>query len=160
MARTLSAKMTHRPTHTMTKPVDLSTPTDELAWALTAELATGTGSGQANDSWHDRRQLLAVAEDVDLFGSETNVFGETVAFDNIKCLLIVNRNEVSGEYLMVGGAAANTFDTWVGDPSDEVSRLSLPFFGETPRRPVYRLGMCHHYNSHSTLSTSKCRKTA
>ena len=65
--------------------------------------------GDANQMWRDRRFVTtgSTTDDLDLSGSLTNVFGETVSFSTIRALIIHNRATVVGDDLDVGGAAAN-----------------------------------------------------
>ena len=106
--------------HFFRKPLDMATPEDELLTNLTDELTAGDDANEANSAWHDERRLLAASEDLDLSGSLVNAFGETVQFTNIRTIFAANDNGITGEDLTVGGAAANQFDTWVGDPTDAV----------------------------------------
>jgi hypothetical protein len=94
--------------------LDLATAQVPLNFTRAVGLASGTGAGQADRIFHDRRTLAASAtEDLDLAGSLVDPFGATITFARIKALLIAaaagNTNNV-----IVGGAATNQFLTWVG----------------------------------------------
>ena len=106
--------------HFFRKPLDMGTPEDEMMVNNTDELTPGADANEANTAWHDARDLLAAAEELDLSGSLTNAFGEVVEFTNVKTLFAANDNDITGETLAVGGAAANQFDSWVGNPTDKV----------------------------------------
>ena len=101
-----------------TNAFDLSTPSENLRLDLTDTLANGTSADQANEMWHDRRSLAATTESIDLAGSLTNIFGETLTFTSIVALIIHNRNTTVGHTLTIGGAAANAF-TLFADTSDK-----------------------------------------
>jgi hypothetical protein len=65
---------------TVVSPIDIS---DQL------DLASGTGAGQADMQWSDRRTLAASAtEDLDLAGSLTGPFGTTLTFARIKAVYV------------------------------------------------------------------------
>lgn len=104
----------------LTNPLDLTTPKDELLKNIAFNLATGTGSGEANRSFHDSRTLTTGAtEDIDLSGSLTDAFGNSIVLASVKVLLIYNTSTT--QTLTVGGAAANQFINWVADASDKVN---------------------------------------
>jgi len=68
---------------------DLGTPTFNLNYNPNFNLATGTGSSQADLLFSDTRTLSASAtEDLDLSGSLTDPLGATLAFVKIKGIII------------------------------------------------------------------------
>lgn len=76
----------------LTNPLDLSTPVDELDLTFRDTLENGTGADQGNMCWHDTRTLAASAnEDLDLAGSLTNAFGATQTFARIKLVMVLAR---------------------------------------------------------------------
>lgn len=80
----------------------------------------GTGNGQANQAFFDKRQIAASgSENIDLSGVVLNALNESVVLTKVKALVIVaeaaNVNDV-----VVGGAASNGFATPFGDPTDKV----------------------------------------
>jgi hypothetical protein len=94
-----------------TSPLDLETGQASLDYKKAIGLTAGTGAGQADRRWSDKRTLAASAnEDLDLAGVLTDVFGQAITFARVKQLVVVaaagNTNNV-----IVGGAATNT---WVG----------------------------------------------
>ena len=91
------------------RALDLSTPVDAGAIALTDELLHGTAIDQADLLWHDRRTLAATSENLDLAGGLTDAFGQTLTFAKIKALLIKNRETIAGRTLKVGGHATAAF---------------------------------------------------
>ncbi len=106
--------------------LDLSTVTDDESRRLVTDLANGTGENQANIMWHDRRLVTAATPDdvlnLDLAGGLTDVFGTTLSFVKIKAMLFINRGIPNGSGgwttalgadLLIGGASANQFDTFV-----------------------------------------------
>lgn len=77
-------------------------------------LSNGTGAGQADRVWSDRRTLAASAnEDLDLAGVLLDAFGAAITFARIKGLVIAaakgNTNNV-----VVGAAASNPWATLLG----------------------------------------------
>lgn len=69
--------------------LDLSIADDSLLYAVLANLANGTGAGQASQQWHDQRTIAPSATDsLDLAGALVNAFGVTVTFTKIKLLFV------------------------------------------------------------------------
>lgn len=100
MALSLSTDLTVRLAATLTNPADLSTPTDALVKATTFNWTSGTGANQGDRRFHDQRTLSASGtEDLDLAGSLTDVFGNTITFARIKMVLVTaasgNTNNVN-----------------------------------------------------------------
>lgn len=98
----------------LTGSLDLGELKSSLAWDFGAHLLDGTGAGQANRIFHDQRTLAASTnEDLDLAGVLLDPLGATLTFARIKALLVWaaagNTNNV-----IVGGAAATGFVSWVG----------------------------------------------
>ncbi len=113
---------------TTAKALDLSTPTDEIVSQVTNTFSFGNGANQANQLWHDRRILAASAnDDLNLAGSLTNAYGNSVTFANVKGIVVINRSgTVSGAHsaatdagIIVGGAASAQFAGMFGDVSDK-----------------------------------------
>lgn len=103
----------------MTGTADLSVPRDLLNYVFTQELTSGTSSGQVDISFHDTRTLTSgSSENIDLAGTLTDSFGQTVSFAKVKVLMI--RNKSTARTLTVGGAASNGFTSWVGSADDTV----------------------------------------
>jgi hypothetical protein len=99
-------------THSST--LDLGAGTVPLALTYAKSLANGTGAGQADKLFHDRRTLAASAtEDIDLAGVLADAFGSTITFARVKGLVIAaasgNTNNV-----IVGAAAANPWTALLG----------------------------------------------
>ena len=117
----LTSKVTVEVAATHVSLLDLANATVPLSVARAIALADGTGLGQADRIFHDRRTLAASAnEDLDLAGVLTDAFGAVITFARIKALLIAadpgNTNNV-----IVGNAAANGFVSWVGAATHTVT---------------------------------------
>lgn len=99
---------------------DFADPVQEIKEIVDASFTVGTGADQANQVWSDQRTLAASAnEELDIQGGTLeNGFGQAITFSAIKAIFIRNRS-TTGE-LLVGGAAANAFDSPFGDSSDKV----------------------------------------
>ncbi|TCO64951.1 hypothetical protein [Actinocrispum wychmicini] len=99
----------------LTTAADLKAiPKCTLAYSKLAELATGTGVGQADKLWFDQRTLAAGAnEDLDLAGVLADIYGQAVTFARIKALVVAavvaNTNNV-----VIGAAASNQWATLLG----------------------------------------------
>lgn len=103
-----------------TEPADLEAVASRLDRAYVLELANGTGAGQADLLFSDRRVLAATtAESLDLVGSLVNVFKSVLSYARIKALLIFSAATNPAD-LEVGGAAANAFLSPFGAANDVV----------------------------------------
>lgn len=106
---------------TGTPPISGSTPQLPVAYAQSIGLGQGTGSGQADKLWISGGRTLAGSanEDLDLAGTLTDAFGATFTLARVKGIIIAsaaaNTNDV-----VLGGAAANGFISWVGSATDKV----------------------------------------
>lgn len=103
-----------------TGPADLGEQEFRIAAGLPTSLPNGSGSGQANKVFADKRTLAASAtENLDLAGSLTDPFGQTLTFTAIKAIFIKaaagNTNNV-----VVGGAGSNTFIGPFNDATDKI----------------------------------------
>lgn len=69
--------------------LDLGTVKDDLEKLYTLDLPTGTGSGQANQLFHDQRVVNSGATDsLDLAGVLQNAIRQTVTFSSIKAVIV------------------------------------------------------------------------
>lgn len=98
-------------TVTQTKALDLTTTSDPLMFRQAVSLGSGSGAGQADKVFHDRRTLAAsAAEDLDLAGVLLDAFGAAITFVRVKGLFITaaaaNVNNV-----VVGADATNPWAT-------------------------------------------------
>lgn len=90
---------------------------------IDVRLKTGTGSGQADVVWSDRRTLAGAGSEVlDLAGSLTNSYGGTVTFAKVKAVFIRNRATTDGYDLRAGPDATNG---WVGMFLDATDRIRV-----------------------------------
>jgi hypothetical protein len=95
----------------LTAALDLATGTVPLQVRKAVSLATGTGAGQADKVFSDRRTLAASGtEDLDLAGVLLDAFGAAITFARIKGIVIsaaaANTNSV-----IVGAASATQWAT-------------------------------------------------
>lgn len=85
----LSAKFLTKWDVSLTSPLDLSTPLDNMVKTIRHTFASGTGDDAADMMWHDQRTLTASAsENLDLAGSLSNAFGSTQTFATVKAILV------------------------------------------------------------------------
>lgn len=94
--------------------LDIGTATHKIQYGPSFAWGDGTGADQIKQIFTDQRTLAASAsEDLDLSGVLTNAFGVAIAFTKIRGIIIkaaaTNTNNV-----IVGGASATQFATWVG----------------------------------------------
>jgi len=113
-----SARMSVQVKHTYKNALDLNDVTDDLTKSYVDTLSNGTGANKAQVVFHDRRSLLTTAtEELDLAGTLVNAFG-VVTFTKIKEIVIKVNTVTAGYRLLVGGAASNAFETFVGAAGD------------------------------------------
>jgi len=120
MAQTLQkCTISSQITAILTNALDLSTPDDTLSLSRKMDLTGGTGVGKGDQLWHDTRTLTTGAnEALDLYGGLTNGLGQTVNFNTIRAVVIVNPSTVNT--LIIGGAAANAWGSMFADDSDKL----------------------------------------
>jgi len=96
----LNSKIVTSIVASLTNPLDLATGTTPLTVDKRINLASGTGSDQADRIFHDRRTITASATDsLDLAGVLTDAFGATLTFVKLKGLYVsaasANTNNVN-----------------------------------------------------------------
>jgi hypothetical protein len=95
-----------------TKTGDLDTASSTIAASLATAFSDGVTAGSADRLFRDTRTLAASAtEDLDLSGSLTNIYGDTVVFADVRAILVL-------------AAAANTNNVNVTRPASN----GLPLF--------------------------------
>lgn len=118
---TLSARLAVGFTAEQTNSIDLATATLPVQVARALAFADGAGANQADRLFTDRRTLAASGtEDLDLAGVLTDIFGATLTFARIRALIIA-ADEGNTNDVVVGGAAANGWITWVGGATHTVT---------------------------------------
>lgn len=88
MATTLRTTVTAKIEGTFKNLLDLSTPVDNFSISTGIQLASGTGSAQADLLFHDQRTLAASGtEDLDLAGVLASPYGATLTFAEIRAIM-------------------------------------------------------------------------
>ena len=83
-------------------------------------LKNGTAAGQADLLFSDRRTIAASGtDDIDLAAALSDAFGASLTLVRVKAMLI-SASASNVNNVVVGGAAANGFVSWVGDATDKV----------------------------------------
>lgn len=107
---------------------DLSTDTSKLSYLKSYVLNNGNGADQAEVVFSDQRTITASSnEDLDLAGGLTDAFGQSIAFTEIKAM-VISAADGNTNNVVVGGAGANGF---IG-----------PFSGTTDTLTIKPGGMC------------------
>jgi hypothetical protein len=106
VAKTLAVTLTDRVQWAFDNAQDLSTPVDAQTVSLGQSFTTGTGANKADRIFADTRSVGDTGETLDLYGVLVDSFGAAINFAKIKALIIRNKSTVTGEYLVIGGAAA------------------------------------------------------
>lgn len=112
MARTLTGNLDVTTSWTYKNSSDIAdTKEVKQLKILQQKWSDGTGPNQTNIIYRARRTvtLSTTTDDIDLAGVLTDIFGNTISFTHIKEIVILNRATVSGEDLLIGGAAANAW---------------------------------------------------
>jgi hypothetical protein len=100
------------------KSLDLDVAQDPLSFTRTVTLTNGAGANQADQSFHDKRTLAASSsEELDVAGSLSDAFGDTITLARVKVLYVKNLS--AGDKLIIGGAAANALGLF-SDASDKL----------------------------------------
>lgn len=109
---------------TLDNALDLSTPADKLTIGsggfdsiiASIALSSGTGSGAANQMFHDERTLATTATDsLDLAGGLTNPLGATITFSKIKLMIVAIVSPDGTKALRIGpNNTANAWQGWFG----------------------------------------------
>lgn len=102
----LSSSVQVRFGHDQTATPGLSTPRDNLGHTITKIFANGSGTAQVADLvYHGNRTLgSGASETIDLFGSVTDAFGNTLSFARVKTITI--ENESGSMTLTIGNAVS------------------------------------------------------
>ena len=109
---------------TGSKSTDLDgTTKHDFSLSRNTSLADGTAADQADLVYFDDGELAAAADvDLDLAGTLSDVFGDTVTFARIKVIMVSNvsdeeQSPATDAILSVGGGTGqdgtNAFDTWI-----------------------------------------------
>ncbi len=112
MADTLSLDVQAKLSWVFLDDLDLSTIKDDSALEFKQSVLDGTGAGQADKMWHDRRTLSsATSETLDLSALTNTLFGSPITTNlaKVKCIFVKNRSTNTGDELAIGDAAANAF---------------------------------------------------
>ena len=126
-----SMQMEIRGTATDTADMADTAPRAVLLAQFIDSLTNGTGLDNANQVYADSGAIGAAATvDIDLAGTVTDVFGNTITFANIKAIFVKNTS-TTGAVINLGGgsnaAGLNAFDTWItSTAADGSEAIILP----------------------------------
>jgi hypothetical protein len=111
---TLKTKLSVGVSAQLSTPLDLNVPSSPLDYAKQIVLASGTGVGQADKIWHDKRTLIASAtEDLDLAGALLDALGAAFILARVKGI-IVAAADANTNNVLVGAAAATPWSALLG----------------------------------------------
>jgi len=126
-AETFSGNLVVRPTWTHEK-TGATTASEAFDTLFNWDFTSGTNANQMNQLWVSQRSLTnSATETVDIAGGITNTFGTALTIAEVR-MMIVSLSSTNLNTITVGGAAANTFDSWLGDSTDKVSVRPGGFF--------------------------------
>ncbi len=120
MVDTLSGNLTVNIDTTSGISTDLGNTTRRIQGAEDIPLQFGVGDNQADEHFAETISLVGALQDIDLFGTKENAFGQTINMETIVAISIQNKSTVTGEDLIIGGAVANEFLDWVGATGDKI----------------------------------------
>lgn len=91
-----------------------------LSYSKSYEFTNGAGAGQANMCYANENTSLSASgtDSIDLAGSLSDAFGDTITFTSIKAILIVAAS-TNGDNLVLGGNA-NAFESFFNNAGDEL----------------------------------------
>ena len=99
--------------------IDIGTLKHSIDYSKEYAITSGTGADQANQVFVDNRTISGSSTDsIDLAGSLSDAFGNTITFTTIKGIIIAAG--ANGDNLIVGGASTNAFVNWVSNSTDEI----------------------------------------
>jgi hypothetical protein len=123
LAGAVRADVTAKLSGRYTSTGNLGTASFDLSQQILASFAPGTGMGQADLVFADRRTLAASAtENLDLAGALTDPLGAALTFGHVKAIYVVAR-AANTNSVVVGGAATNAF---VGPLGGTTPTVTLP----------------------------------
>jgi len=115
----------------------VGTPKDVLNISKLLSLTFGNGAGKADQIYYDRNDIAASgSDDLDMAGVLTNIFGETISFDLVRAVMVLNRSDeaiVHGTHtvatdaeISIGGSGG--FE-WVGPFAAVGDKMEIPAGG-------------------------------
>ena len=88
------------------KQVDIDTAVKTISISKSLSLTNGQGDNQGDLLWYDSRQVSSgVPEDLDLAGSLSDLYGQTLTLVELVMLIIHNKSTTAAEQLQIGGDA-------------------------------------------------------
>ena len=119
-AESFSGNLLVRPQWTHTKTT-ATTSSEAFPSLYILTTTSGTNAYQMNQVWSSQRTLTASATETNnLAGGIVNAFGTTLTMAEVRFISIFAATG-NVDTITIGGAAANVFSTWLGDPSDTVT---------------------------------------
>jgi len=127
MATSLATRLTLiLSTSYKTTDVDLSEPTATLTYDLSDALANGKGLNKAECIWADEVTVddggftfdffpIGIADEPAGPVAKTDAFGTALSMDQLKGILLHNTSTATGEYVTVGGSAAQSLALFGAD---------------------------------------------
>ena len=92
---------------------EISKTTDRINKIYQSVLSAGSGADQADELWSDSRSIAASGnDDIDLAGSLTNAFGDTITFAEVKGVFVYNSSPNAASILTVGASGGS----WPANP--------------------------------------------
>lgn len=107
---------------TLTGTQDLGSSKATMVKSYALNLADGTLAGQANRVWGDTRTLgPSASEDLDLAGALLDALGGPFVLTRVRALIVAAApGPAQVNDVLVGGAAATQFLSWVGAATHQV----------------------------------------
>lgn len=127
VAESFSGNLLVKPTWTHTK-TGATTASETFSTLLSWTFTSGTNANQMNQLWASERTLTnGQSEVINLAGGITNSFGTTLTIDEVR-MIVIGSDTSNSDSITVGAAASNTFDEFLGDPSDTITIRPGGFF--------------------------------
>ena len=91
-----------------------------LSFLKQLDIAAGTGSNQADVYYAATLSPGTGGVTLDLAGSLTDMFGNTVTPVEIMAMIFYNRSTTAAEIVTIGNAASNQFSAWLGGATQTI----------------------------------------
>ena len=88
--------------------------------AFSYDFTIGTSDNQGNRVYVGSGTVDSTGSNIDLYGSLIDLLGNTLNILDIAGIAFENLNSTDGQYLLVGGAASNTFTSLFADATDKI----------------------------------------
>lgn len=122
MAQSLSATVLANFIATLSQTIGAAPSVSPINYPLSFNFTDGSGANKVHQCWSSLARSIALSsnETLDLSGSLTDAFGNSITFTKVKAILIAAANTNVND-VVVGGAASNGFISPFGGATHQVN---------------------------------------